>query len=131
MCLYISKWKTDQESKDKSKRTFFKLFIKESDHLKTPYQSFVIKKAGRVVLPSKEFRERIYDIIGEEGFHARTTEEAIKMDIFYYEYFHKEKAEHVIIEIEVNPEDIVAYGIQNDVAFKSYTIPQDVWNKIF
>lgn len=56
----------------------------------------------------------------------------LKMDIFFSKFFERDKnSEHVSLTIEVTHKDIMAYGIQNDVALRSYRITKEAWDSVF
>jgi len=131
MCLYIDALKTERELCNEETRTFFKLFIKESDYLKTPYMSFIIRVPGQIILPNPEKQDSSY-IIEKGAFHARTSEISLKIDIFFSKFFERDNnGEHVSLPIEVTHKDIIAYGIQNDVALRSYRITKKTWDSVF
>ena len=95
---------------------------------------FTINEPGLITFPVfPEKREKLYpEIIDHDAFHARITEEALKMDIFFAEFFKRDKMGELIkLPIKVTYNDIIAYGIQNDVAFKAYTITEESWNSTF
>jgi hypothetical protein len=137
MCLYVNVSKTEQELKNPEPRVFFKIFVKAKDCpftpyakdcLFTPYWKYSIYQPGTVIVPHPVLFEG-QPMINENAFHARTTEKALKQDSFYCEYFDRGKPLNVTIN--ANHEDIIAFGIQDDVALKAYTITKETWNLIF
>lgn len=130
MCLYVNRIKTEQELKNKCviPFTFYKVFIKISDHLLSPYWSFPIQKPGRIIMPDPVLLGE-QEMIGKDAFHARTRKEALKHDSFYCGFF--ERGEPVEVIIHANHKDIIAFGIQDDVALKAFTITFSDWSSIF
>lgn len=128
MCLYVNVSKTEQELKNTEPRIFYKVFVKAKDHLLTPYWTFSIHEPGKVIIPDP-VSLGMHPMINGDAFHVRTTEGALKQDAFYCEYFDRGKP--INVTINANHEDIIAFGVQDDVALKAYTITEETWNSIF
>jgi hypothetical protein len=139
MCLYVDKITTIQElEKEFDTRTFYKLFILKKDgpkptHIESPYLDFKIRWPGRVELPWSAYRltsEEALDrvIVTDRAFHVRATEEALKIDRFWVEFFDKAKKENVVsLPVTVRKEDIICFGLQDQVAVKAYEISKESW----
>ena len=127
----MDKFKTQLELKNKETKTFYKLFIKENNTLISPYQFFEVKKPGYVTL-EEPFKGESSDMIGKGAFHARVTEKALDADEFFSKFFENNKnGTHIRLQITVRHRDLIAYGSQDDVAVKGYTITEDVWDSVF
>ena len=134
MCLYVDKITTLQElEKEFDTKTFFKLFILKKTHLETPYLNFEVRGPGRIELPhgvqplsSEEAINR--SIIQGSAFHARATEDALKIDRFWVEFFNKGDA--ISLPVTVRKEDIICFGLQDQVAVKAYEILKESWLRI-
>jgi len=71
-------------------------------------------------------------MIEGDAFHARTREESLHQDEFFSDFFERDKnGEHVRLPIFAENKDIIAFGNQNDVALKSYTITEKTWKSVF
>lgn len=131
MCLYVSHGKTEQklaEPPPASPHMFYKVFVKTDTHLISPYWSFKIDRPGRIYIPHPAILDG-QEMIGKGAFHARTHEGALKQDAFYCEFF--DRGEPVEIIIHALQEDIIAYGVQDDVALKGFIISFTSWYSIF
>ena len=127
MCLYINYIETLKELKNKNLRTFYKIFVKVSNYIITPYWSFKVSRPGEYrLMTAQSLKEQ--GMINEGAFHARTKKGALQQDIFFCEFF--EKGQPIIIPINVKTEDIIAFGMVNDVAFKAFTVTDEAWNSI-
>jgi hypothetical protein len=135
MCLYIDNIKTEQElAKDVPVWTFYKLFLKRDNPeikiLRTPYRDFEVRSSGIKSIPNNEIIDQCGNISIWGGvFHARVDEKSIKQDMGWVDCFLPHLVP-VCLPILVKKEDIVAFGIQDDVAVMSYEITQEVWDKI-
>lgn len=126
MCLYIDYMKTLKELEDRNPRTFYKIFIRFSDYLLTPYWSFQVPGPGTyVIMNPQSLKEQ--GMINEGAFHARTKESALQQDIFFCEFF--EKGEPITVPVNVKAKDIIAFGMVNE-AFKAFTITDETWSSI-
>jgi hypothetical protein len=130
MCLYVNRIKTEQELKTSqtSSHIFYKVFVKTSDHLLSPYWAFPIHKPGKVMVPDPISLGEL-EMINGNAFHARTREEALQQDSFYCEFF--DRGEPVNVVIHANHKDIIAFGVKDDVALKAFTISFTDWYSIF
>ena len=129
MCLYIDKQKTEIEKFDTSPRTFYKLFLKGERTLQTPYMRQIIEGPGifKAPPPSTAWLDYNKGMIGPGAFHARTTKEALKFDIFWIEQF--ELGFCVFLEIPVQASHIIAFGSQDNVTFSEYSISHAMWDE--
>lgn len=131
MSLYVSRRVTEIELKDTSSRVFYKVFLKQSKCLKTPYHKYIVNNYGVITVsnPIKRGDLKSGDLISGGAFHARIDIKSTKQDKFYADFF--ELGETVTVPIYVRYEDIIVYGLQDSVAIIAYEIKRDVWNGIF
>jgi len=129
MCLYVDKQKTEQEKANSSPRRFLKAFIRKEDYLVTPYMKHVVEGPGII---ENQKNKGIFvwpvDFIGP-AFHARTTGQALKQDLFWIDQF--ELGFCVVLEITVQAGDIIAFGNQDNVALTKYEITAVEWGRAF
>jgi len=138
MCLYIDRITTQQElEKEFDTRTFYKLFILNKNFIQTPYFDFKIMKPGLVAMPDALTLDEITDesmvMVQGRAFHVRTTESALKLDKFWVKFFNKadfSKGEVISLPVIVQKKDIICFGLQDQVAVKSYNISEECWSLI-
>ena len=128
MCLYVNHIKTEKELENRASRIFYKIFIRASDYLSTPYWSFRVDNPGKYTL-ANAVSYTGQEMIGKGVFHARTRKSALKQDLFYCEFF--ECGKPVVVPIHADIEDILAFGVQDDVALRTFTITKETWDSTF
>jgi hypothetical protein len=103
------------------------VFVIKENYLVTPYFGYRVNGPGEIEMQDAEK----YDgqLFINKAFHARTTEEATKMDKFHAEFF--EKGKTVVLPIRVVYFDIIAFGMDDKVAFKAYKIFEEDWSTIW
>jgi len=124
MCLYVDKKKTEAELKDHSVRIFIKVFFKKDKGLLTPYMKYSVSGPGVYTAP--ESRKPFTDMVGDGAFHARTDLNAIKQDLFWIEQF--DLGTPVIHKVTVKAEHLIAFGNQDNVAYKTFEITKEDWD---
>ena len=129
MCLYVDEHRTEQERDDPSPRHFLKVFVRKDNYLLTPYHKYKVAGPGILVAPTKEGPLMVAKMVSSGVFHARTTGQALKPDLFWCAQF--ELGFCVVLEITVQAGDIVAYGNQDNVAFTKYEIAKVEWDRAF
>lgn len=130
MCLYVDRRETDRQLQDKSNRVFFKLFccLHADSIMRTPYRLFPIKDYDTLIKVESPASRTTRKDISEGAFHARLTKEAVELsDVEQTDYFIKGNHSLYILPIHVYYEDIIAYGLQGDVAVKAFTITKHDW----
>jgi hypothetical protein len=132
MCLYVDLISTQKElAKDTPLWTFYKTFVRKKGipYIETPYHEFKVHGPGIIQIPEPIKSRDLTGVVGiERGiFNARTKEEATKQDKFYAEYFTRGEFTCVCVPIIVKKEDIIAFGILEDVGILAYEITQEVW----
>lgn len=128
MCLFVNRIKTIQEWQNRAPRVFYKVFVKATDHLFTPYWRFSVNAPGQYCLANAvSFEDQ--EMIGKGAFHARTKESALVQDEYYCEHF--ELGKPVRVPILVDVDEITAFGVVNDVALRAFTITHKTWDSIF
>jgi len=129
MCLYIDKDKTAQEKLNTTPRVFYKLFLKSDKILQTPYMRHAINGPGKFTAPQADpsWLEYNKGMVGPGAFHARTSKEALKQDLFWAIQF--ELGACIFLRIVVHSDYIIAYGNQDNVTFTEYTISEEVWKE--
>jgi len=131
MCLYIDYRTTKLELRNRESKIFYKVFLKKTDYLETPYQKYIIKGPGIITVPDPLNRLDIDRaiMVSRGALHARTTHDATKQDEFYAHFF--KMGETIVIPIHVEYEAILVYGLQNSVAITAYEIKEETWKGIF
>jgi hypothetical protein len=127
MCLYIDKTKTIQEKQNKAARTVYKIYLRDKGTLQTPYMKHTITNPG-IQVPVITGLE-IEGIITGGAFHARTREDSFAQDFAWISQF--QLGFSVVLAIRVLAEDIIAYGNQDNVAFRRYELTQKMWDDAF
>lgn len=127
MCLYVDEYKTELERSNLSPRHFLKVFVRNENYLVTPYHKYKVVGPGILVAPAKNGPLMVAKMVSSGVFHARTTGQALKPDLFWCDQF--ELGFCVVLEIIVQANDIVAYGNQDNVAFTRYEIAQAEWDR--
>jgi hypothetical protein len=133
MCLYIDKITTERKlAESVAEEVFYKLFLKREKHIESPYHYFKVLGPGVITHPNPTTWKEAKELVGLETgiFNARTTEEATKQDKFWAEYFTREEYSCVCIPIIVKKEDIIAFGILNDVGVRAYKICEGTWESL-
>jgi len=129
MCLIVDRNKTwsIRSPSGELRYQFYKVFVIKEDYLITPYFKFRVNGPGEIEMQGAEnYGGQLFI---NKAFHARTTEESTKMDKFHAEFF--EMGKTVVLPITVVYFDIIAFGLDDKVAFKSYKITEETWRKVW
>jgi hypothetical protein len=135
MCLIVDKERAERHSElRKSKKMYFvKHFRLGFKTLITPYRSFVVRfgfSGDIVVKGNLEIKEKLNagmktGIFGGVAHAYRYGTKELKNDQEVYDM-----SENVFFRIEVDSDDVVAYGKGGDVCFFKYRIPMSSWKKV-